>query len=120
MLSIWAYSKFYELLNSICTNRGIQLKTVNPAYTSLIGLTKYVRMYGISSGVAAAIAVARRGMRLSERISCSITAYLSVNEGKHVWSRWSQLNKLIKSCTEIRNRHSYYGISNWDFLVKEC
>ena len=119
MLSGWVYSKFYEILNSICSNRGIQLKTVNPAYTSLIGLIKYVRMYGISSGVAAAIAIARRGMRLSEKLPSFITAYLSVNEGKHVWSSWNKLNKVLKTCTEIRSRHSYYGISNWDFLVKE-
>lgn len=119
MLSGWAYAKFFELLNSICSNRGIYLKTVNPAYTSLIGLTKYVRMYGVSSGVAAALAIARRGMRLSERIPCFITAYLEVNSGKHVWSNYYKLNKLLKTCTEIRGRHSYYSISNWDFLDKE-
>lgn len=119
MLSGWAYSKFYELLNSICTNRGIQVSSIHPAYTSLIGLTKYLKMYGVSSGVAAAIAIARRGMRLSENLPCSITAYLSVNGGKHVWSNWNKLNKKLKTCTEIRDRHSYYGISNWDFLVKE-
>ena len=73
-------------------------------------------MYGISSGVAAAIAIARRGMRLSEKLPSFITAYLSVNEGKHVWSSWNKLNKVLKTCTEIRSRHSYYGISNWDFF----
>ena len=119
MLSLWAYSEFFKQLSSICTNRGIYLKTVNPSYSSLIGLVKYCRQYGISSGVAAALAIARRGMRLTEKIPNSITAYLGVKPGKHVWSHWNKLNKLIKSCTEISNRHSYYSISNWDFLVKE-
>lgn len=123
MLSSWAYSEFFKQLTSICANRGIYLKTVNPCYSSLIGLTKYCRQYGISSGVAAALVIARRGMYLSERLpkslkTCSITAYLNVKLGKHVWSKWSKLNKSIKSCTEVTNRHSYYSISNWDFLVK--
>ncbi|MDJ0589001.1 MAG: IS200/IS605 family accessory protein TnpB-related protein [Pleurocapsa sp. MO_226.B13] len=119
MLSSWAYAEFFKLLNAICSNRGIQIKTVNPAYSSSIGLVKYLRQYGISSGVAAAIAIARRGMRLSEKLPRSLTAYPGMKSGKHVWSDWNQLNKLIKSRAEIRNRHSYYGISNWGFLVKE-
>ncbi len=119
MLSGWAYAEFFKQLSSILANRGIQLKTVNPAYSSLIGLVKYVRQYGLSSGVAAAMAIARRGMRLKEKLPSSITAYLDVKSGKHVWSYWNKLNKLIKSCPEIRNRHSYYRISNWDFLDTE-
>ena len=118
MLSGWAYAEFFKLLNAISTNRGIEIKQVNPAFSSLIGLVKYLRQYGISSGVAAAITVARRGMYLSERLPRSLTAYPDAKSGKHVWSDWNKLNKLIKSRAEIKNRHSYYGISNWGFLVQ--
>lgn len=52
MLSGWAYNRFHELLNSILANRGINLLTVNPAYSSLIGLVKYVKMYGLASDEA--------------------------------------------------------------------
>ena len=119
MLSGWAYAEFFKQLGSILANRGIQLKTVNPAFTSLIGLVKYTKQYGISSGVAAAIVIARRGMRLTEKLPDSITAYLDVKPRKHVWSQWSQVNSLIKSCSVIKNRHSYYSIPNWSWLVKE-
>ena len=68
MLSGWAYARFIELLISILTNRGIKLHQTNPAYSSIIGCVKYVRMYGISDAVAAALVLARRGMKLSERI----------------------------------------------------
>ena len=118
MLSGWAYAEFFKLLGAICANRGIFVSPVNPAFSSLIGLVKYLRQYGISSGVAAAVVIARRSMYLSERLPRSITAYLDVKSGKHVWSDWNKLNKLIKSRAEIKNRHSYYGISNWGFLVK--
>jgi IS605 OrfB family transposase len=117
MLSGWAYSQFYKLLESILSNRGIYLMRVNPAYTSVIGLVKYARQYGLASDEAAAIAIARRGMRLSENLPGSVTAYLSVKDGKHVWSQWNQLNSLIKKSGI--NRHGVYAISNWGSLVKQ-
>jgi len=120
MLSGWAYSQFYKLLVSILSNRGIYLMTVNPAYTSLIGLVKYARQYGLASDEAAAIAIARRGMRLTEQLPSAITAYLDVKSVKHVWHWWNKLNTLIKKSSEVGSRHSYYSItvSNWESLVK--
>jgi IS605 OrfB family transposase len=119
MLSSWAYSRFYDLLNRILINRGINLFKVNPAFTSVIGLVKYARQYGLGSDEAAAMAIARRGMRLSEKIPTTMQAYLSVKDGKHIWSWWRQLNILLKSRTDIKNRHSYYSTSNWGLVVKE-
>ncbi len=49
MLSGWAYNRFDELLSCILANRGIELIRVNPAYTSVIGMVKYARQYGLSS-----------------------------------------------------------------------
>jgi hypothetical protein len=58
MLSSWAYSEFFRQLNSVLSNRGIELITVNPAYSSMIGLVKYMKMYGLASDEAAALAIA--------------------------------------------------------------
>ncbi|MGL4378836.1 MAG: hypothetical protein ACRCT1_20545 [Microcoleaceae cyanobacterium] len=59
MLSPWAYSQFFKLLNSILYNRGIELIRVNPAYSSIIGLVKYLKMYGLASDESAALVIAR-------------------------------------------------------------
>lgn len=118
MLSQWAYSRFYQLLESILSNRGISLLKRNPAYTSLIGLVKYARMYGLSSDIAAAIAIARRGMNLSERLPRSVSAYLGVNPRKHVWSALHQFNMFVGRCKVVNRRHDYYRVSNWEPLVK--
>ena len=107
MLSAWAYSRFYQILSSILSNRGITLVFVNPAYTSLIGCVKYSRMYGLSSDVAAALAIARRGMNLSERLPRSVSAYLGVNPRKHVWSALHQFNNFIGRCPVVNRRHDY-------------
>jgi IS605 OrfB family transposase len=117
MLSSWAYSEFFKQLNSLLSNRGIELITVNPAYSSIIGLVKYMKMYGLGNDEAAALVIARRGMRLSEKLPSTITAYVEVNSAKHVWSMWSQLNKQIKRSGTVNRRHDYYTVSNWSFLV---
>jgi IS605 OrfB family transposase len=120
MLSSWCYSEFFKQLNSILSNRGITLVFRNPAFTSLIGLTKYSRQYGVSSDIAAAIAIARRGMNLSERLPHSVQAYLDVKSRKHIWSGWTKFNNLIRqNIGIIKSRHSYFGVSNWGLLVKD-
>ncbi len=60
--------------------------------------------------------IARRGMKLSEKIPGSLTAFVDVKSTKHVWSLWHQLNKKIKQ-SGINHRHDYYTVSNWDFLA---
>jgi hypothetical protein len=40
----------------------------HPAYSSLIGMTKFMRQYGLSSDTAAAMASSRRAMFFSERV----------------------------------------------------
>jgi IS605 OrfB family transposase len=115
MLSSWAYSRFKQLLSSILSNRGIELILVNPAYTSVIGLVKYVRMYGLASDEAAGLAIARRGMNYEERLPSAINAYLEVNSLKHGWHWWSKVNTLLKQSGV--NRHTFYSISNGESLV---
>jgi IS605 OrfB family transposase len=117
MLSGWAYSEFYKQLSSILSNRGIELIVVNPAYSSIIGLVKYLRMYGLASDEAAALVIARRAMKFSKKMPRSLTAYSEVNSEKHVWSEWNQLNRKIKRSAVISRRCDYYSVSNWSFLV---
>ena len=54
MLTNFSYSSFRQLLESRCSRTGIQLILVNPAYSSLIGLAKFLKQYGLSSDTAAA------------------------------------------------------------------
>lgn len=103
MLNAFAYGTFKEVLESQCNNRGVTLIKVNPAYSSLIGLTKFMRVYGMSSDTAAALVLARRAMRLSESIPDEY-ASLVVMTRKHVWSAWYRLNQKLKGS----RRHSFY------------
>ena len=107
MLSGFAYSKFNDLVRSKARLAGIETIEVNPAYSSLIGLTKYMSLYGLNSDTAAALVLARRGLGLSERLSRQLYAFVSpVDDTKHVWSYWARISKLLSGC----HRHSYFGM----------
>ena len=86
-----------------CFKLGIQLIEVNPAYSSLIGLIKFMSLYGLNSATAAALVLARRAMRLSERPPAR-TAYQGTEPRKHVWCNWRSTAKRVKGAS----RHSFY------------
>ncbi|MEO1374292.1 MAG: IS200/IS605 family accessory protein TnpB-related protein [Cyanobacteria bacterium J06635_10] len=91
MLNGFAFSKWEEVLERRCRNRGINLNTVNPAYTSIQGLTKYMGMYGLSSDTAAALVIARRGIRTKsfKRFSDRLPhKYIQLIPSSQAISRW--------------------------------
>ncbi len=107
MLSSFAYTSFLQALSRVCVRRSVKLVLVDPAYTSLIGLVKFAPRYGSSVHAAAALAIARRAMVLSERLPASgerISVLLASGDRvtlprpariarRHVWSSWSQLSR---------------------------
>ncbi|MGD1914195.1 MAG: IS200/IS605 family accessory protein TnpB-related protein [Rivularia sp. (in: cyanobacteria)] len=120
MLSGFAFSKWEEVLQRRCINRGIDLIKVNPAYTSLQGLTKYMGMYGLSSDTAAALVVARRGVRtrsfkrFSDRLPHKYIKLIPSNQAylggtrKHSWSHWNELRRELSGV----RRHNYFTSVN--------
>ncbi|MGK7897682.1 MAG: IS200/IS605 family accessory protein TnpB-related protein [Xenococcus sp. (in: cyanobacteria)] len=115
MLSYFSYGKITELLIQKTQIAGIEIIFQNPAYSSLIGLIKYLKLYGMSSDLAAALVLARRAMRLSERIPLQ-NAYPIMTMGKHVWSAWYALNKKLNKQLCLR-RHSYFSLPNRELEV---
>jgi len=115
MLSGFAYGELTKQLEQKCEVAGIELIKVNPAYSSLIGLVKFMKQYGLSSDTAAAMVLARRAMRLSERVP-NHNAYAGVKSAKHVWSAWCSLQKKLKP---IR-RHQYFTLSDRELEVRLC
>ncbi len=103
MLSNFAYSKFLQLLQARCFKLGIEVIEVNPAYSSLIGLIKFMSMYGMNSATAASLVLARRAMYLSERPPAR-TAYQGTEPRKHIWLHWGSIGKRVKGSS----RHSFY------------
>ena len=106
MLSSFAYKKFYAILVSACQREGIKLKTVNPAFTSLLGRNLFMKRYGISVHHAAAICIARRGLELNEdlisnkfiknsgfAVTCNLPERMNY---KHYWKYLSAVQSVVK------------------------
>jgi IS605 OrfB family transposase len=74
MLKKFNFKKFEELIISKSTRNGIKLNSVNPAYTSIIGLLKYSnrpdisnKHTSISKDYSAAYTIGRRGLGFNEK-----------------------------------------------------
>jgi len=105
MLSSFAYSTILTHLKSRAQKQGIEVKEINPAYTSIIGRVKFSKRYGLSIHHAAALVIARRFFRFSEKLPSrpldipdGKNGHVALplparNRGEHVWTLWRKLSK---------------------------
>ena len=127
MLSSFAYSSFDAALASACARSVVYHGRVNPAYTSIVGRTKFASRHGLSVHAAAALAIARRAMRLGEKLPRSFeetrsvvvplddahhvtlalparkkAARLQADGARHVWSDWNEVSKAFRVARNAR------------------
>ena len=114
-LSGFAFSLFQTMVQSRCEREGVELIRVNPAFTSVIGYAKF-NAYQVSTHVAAAMAIGRRGLGFGERLAArsaspplggALAARLREmaqgrKAGEHVWKSWRALTPWLRS--EMRQR----------------
>ena len=109
MLSRFAYRQILQNLMAAAFRAGVEVLAVNPAYTSTIGAVNYAARFGISIHQGAAIAIARRGLGLSERPAVQVVQLPTRgggrvtlllpgrNRSEHVWSLWSEVSRRIRA-----------------------
>lgn len=115
-LSSFSYQTIITHLKSNACKKGVLVAQVNPAYTSLIGRTKFAKRYGLTIHQAAALTIGRRYFEYSEKVPSSlgkipdgkdghVTLTLPArNRDKHVWTFWSQLNKELSAALKAQFR----------------
>jgi len=100
MLSGFAYAKFYQFLTRHAIRHGVEVITVNPAFTSIMGYVKF-GVGRLSVDESAAYAIARRGLGCTERLrtrsmSPALCTKLTQVSGerhmRHVWSGWRRFS----------------------------
>jgi IS605 OrfB family transposase len=107
LLSSFAYHQILSHIESKAFKEGIEIYSINPAYTSIIGEVKFSKRYGLSRHHAAALVIARRKNRFSEKppqdLENSKSAFsLPVrNHEKYVWSFYRELSKKKKAAHEV-------------------
>ena len=95
MLSNLSTSMFREAIESRCSRYGIGLYKVNPAFTSVIGMIKFMPRYGLNSGTAAAMVIARRAMNMSERAPSYLVR--PEDRARHSWTTWNRVSRFLKN-----------------------
>jgi IS605 OrfB family transposase len=110
----FVYRRLLSAIERKCKKCGVALKTVSPAYTSIIGKYKYATSYGLNFHQAAALVIARRGLGFRERIPkriqrliegliSKLNTLLSATEAKEKGEVRRLLNKLVA----FRKIHSW-------------
>jgi IS605 OrfB family transposase len=67
-LQKWSYKRLLEKIEVLAKRNGIEVRKVNPAYTSVIGKLKYSPQYNIDKDIAGAYVIARRGLGYKEKL----------------------------------------------------
>lgn len=119
MLSGFIYSKFREFLVVCSEKKGIRVNLTNPALTSTIGLFKYTKLYGLSSGFAAALVIGRRALGFNEALNTHSKILLSSFGFKEIipraksknWKLWNKVHKKMKESRIHRDRFYEQNIS---------
>jgi hypothetical protein len=118
MLSSLSYHLIQQTLKARAFRPGVEVFEVNPAYSSVIGRTKYAARYGLTVHQAAARVLAQRVLRVSERPprrwkvpdgrNGHVTFRVPVRKHwKHVWSFWRGVTKPLKAALAARYWPAY-------------
>lgn len=109
MLSSFSCNKVASSIKAAAFRAGVEVIEVNPAYTSVIGAVNHAQQKGVSVHQGAALAIARRGLGLSERSTVPVGLVPTANGGhvtfelpvrnrlKHVWTFWSKVRANLKA-----------------------
>ncbi|MCY3657446.1 MAG: IS200/IS605 family accessory protein TnpB-related protein [Caldilineaceae bacterium] len=115
MLSSFSYGKIKAFFLSRGYRQGVEVRQVNPAFSSVIGRVKFMERYGLSVHQAAALVLARRLLGCSERIPRRRVA--PVGHGvqvaftvparkrvKHVWTYWGAVSGQLGPALAAQHR----------------
>ena len=115
MLSSFSYGKVKAYFLSRGYREGVEVNQVNPAFSSVIGRVKFMERYGLSVHQAAALVLARRLLRCSERIPrrrvCPAGNGVHVaftvparKRVKHVWTYWGGVLGQLRPALAAQHR----------------
>ena len=115
MLSSFSYGKIKAYFISRGYRQGVEVKQVNPAFSSVIGRVKFMERYGLTVHQAAALVLARRLLGCSERIprrwaapignGVQVAFTVPVRKRvKHVWTYWGAVSGQLRPALAAQHR----------------
>lgn len=99
LLSSFAYNKF--VLSSRCAREDVELVSVHPAWSSVLGQANYAGTHGVSVDQGAAAVLARRALGLRERVRPAVATRLPRSAAEKQ-TQYLQLRVLAKALPRRR------------------
>jgi len=120
ILSGLIYAHILQAFRSRGQRLGVEIISVIPAYSSVIGYVKFQSQYGLNSGTAAALVLARRSQKFSERFprKIQVTLGLPVDSSKHVWTCWAALYRKLRLLKKNKPRPTEQNLRHLWFRTK--
>lgn len=120
----FVWSKFLQMVDRYSAREGVSLVKVPPPFTSVIGILKYQRQYGISNHEAAAYVISRRGLGyIKEIIPVELTGHFIKNsevfEKLSNWKQWSLINKAVLTAIKKLTKSEVKGLVSWQHYRKQ-
>ena len=106
-LQKWIYKRLLNKIEITARRNGIEIRKVNPAYTSVIGKLKYAPQFNIDKDIAAAFVIARRGLGFKEKLPKNYKGLLS-DKDFLLFSEASIEDKIAKLKKEIKEERNEY------------
>jgi IS605 OrfB family transposase len=112
--SNFTYSKLYSAITRKALRNCIDIKLINPAYTSQIGQLKYASLYGLSRHESASYVIARRGCGYSEKVPEGIIkmipVFIEMLKKELEGAKEAARKKLLKQVEILKNWKNYSPI----------
>ena len=100
----FSYKSLLSKIKTLAKREAIEIKEVNPSYTSIIGMLKYAPQYMITKDVAAAYVIARRGLGLQERIPDNYVKFLNMLTIDELKELREHVKKTVRN-KQLREKH---------------
>ena len=68
----FVYSQLLQAIERRAVKNRVEVKKINPAFTSITGVLKYQEQYSLNRHTAAALVIARRGLGICERVQVKL------------------------------------------------
>jgi IS605 OrfB family transposase len=106
-LQKWSYKRLLEKIEVLARRSGIEVRKVNPAYTSVIGKLKYAPQFNIDKDIAGAFVIGRRGLGFKERLPKNYKRLLD-DEEFLLYSMAMIEEEIIKVREKIKSENNPY------------
>jgi IS605 OrfB family transposase len=106
-LQKWIYKRLLNKIEITARRNGVEIRKVNPAYTSLIGKLKYAPQFNIDKDIAAAFVIARRGLGYKEKLPKNYKELLN-DKDFLLFSEASIEDKIAKLKKEMKEEKNQY------------